>query len=265
MLLLGDTHESLRALSGALARRAIDVRARASWGERWSRANRTSWRTIAGRLADRLASNPQLVEGHVVRGLLDRIPSGSVLAVGNSLSIRELDLFGESSTKNVRVLCQRGANGIDGLVAGAYGSATVAGAPVTLLLGDVSFLHDLNSLMLPRDLAHPFVVVVLQNQGGRIFELLPIGKVFAPGSVELKPVVTPHPFTFRAAAELFGHAYRRVETPGTFAEALDEAYARPACTIVEAVVPSDHAAERHLELWRQLGQDIDADLKAPRS
>ncbi len=160
------------------------------------------------------------------------VPDGGVLAVGNSLPIRELDAFCRWDLSGCRVWSQRGANGIDGLVSGAAGVGST-GEAVTLLLGDVSLLHDLGGLALAR-YAGGLTVVVLQNGGGRIFEDLPIA-----GSPEFEGAAnhftTPHELELGPAAALYGLAYRRVERLGDLEQALAPDSPRP--LLVEVIVP----------------------------
>ncbi|HUF11594.1 MAG TPA: 2-succinyl-5-enolpyruvyl-6-hydroxy-3-cyclohexene-1-carboxylic-acid synthase, partial [Longimicrobiales bacterium] len=81
-------------------------------------------------------------EGVMVRALIDAMPDGALLALGNSLPVREADTFAAGDARDLLVWSQRGANGIDGLIAGAAGAAAAAERPAALLLGDVSALHD---------------------------------------------------------------------------------------------------------------------------
>src|SRR6185295_6494041 len=101
-----------------------------------------------------------------------------------------VDAFCPSLPAGVRVLSQRGVSGIDGLLAGAAGAASVTELPVTLLVGDVSFLHDVGGLALARHARAPLVIVVINNDGGRIFEQLPLAR--SGHSAALPHFTTPH-------------------------------------------------------------------------
>lgn len=234
-LLLGDVGRSLASLAEAL-----EPRPAGEWAGRWADADRHVQAAVDAEVA---AGG----EGAAVRTVMEHLPHGSLLMVGNSLPVREIDLYAPAGTADVGVLSQRGANGIDGLVAGAAGSARAArGRPVTLLLGDVSLLHDIGGLALGRGVDGPFVVVVVNNGGGRIFEQLPLASAPHVPAGTMAHVTTPHDVSFGHAAALFGHAYARADDPAALAKALDDAYATPGCTVVEAVVPPSSAAA-HLE------------------
>lgn len=110
----------------------------------------------------------------VVRELTRLIPEHGTLFVGNSLPIRELLWVGVRDGVSRTVLGNRGASGIDGLVSTAAGVATGMRSPVTLLIGDMSVLHDLSGWLWLSRLQYPIIMVVLNNGGGGIFDHLPI-------------------------------------------------------------------------------------------
>ena len=232
-LLFGDVRETARALRARLLERPPEVSG--PWRERFAAGNERAWRAI-DRLVD--ATGP-LSEGEAVRAAVCSVPRGGVLAVGNSLPIREVDTFCPSHTADCAVWSQRGANGIDGLVSGAAGAAT-SGRPVTLIVGDISFQHDLGGLAVAARADAPLLLVVLNNGGGRIFEQLPLARV---PNVEMTHWTTPGRLSIAHAAAAFGIAHRRAETRAGLVEALGEAQRTKRCAIVEAVVPPHGAAE----------------------
>jgi 2-succinyl-5-enolpyruvyl-6-hydroxy-3-cyclohexene-1-carboxylate synthase len=139
------------------------------------------------------------------------------LAVGNSLAVRMLDAFAGRALAGRAVLSQRGANGIDGLVAGAAGAAASAPGRVTLLLGDVSLAHDCGSLALCRGRA--LTIVVVDNDGGRIFDSLPL--VGAPGAAAaMNHFRTPPRIDWAQLAGAFGLQHCRATTPAELTAAL---------------------------------------------
>ena len=110
-------------------------------------------------------------QGATVRAAIASAPAGTLLQIGNSLPIRIVDQV--CAGVDHLVITQRGAAGIDGLVASAAG-ATRRGTPVLLILGDVSFAHDLGGLLAAREAQAPLAIVVIDNGGGQIFAQLPI-------------------------------------------------------------------------------------------
>jgi 2-succinyl-5-enolpyruvyl-6-hydroxy-3-cyclohexene-1-carboxylate synthase len=240
--------ELLRALSEALEAHSPPE----STTERqlWHEANARARRQVSARL-ERGFGEPE-----AVRILCEALPSGSILMLGNSLPPRLVDRYARVCARPLRVLSQRGASGIDGLVAGTLGSASIAGAPITLLCGDISFLHDVGSLWAARPertqglpWAHPIALVVLNNGGGRIFDQLPMAK--QAGS-DQSFWTTPHELELRHAAELYGLAYQRAQARAELGEALKAAYARPGVSLVEVVLEPDSAAQRLQQLTGEL-------------
>jgi 2-succinyl-5-enolpyruvyl-6-hydroxy-3-cyclohexene-1-carboxylate synthase len=205
----------LRALSdperGEALELATNTEVRGAWTRRLGEYNRLAWRDIDRALAAGVpgAMEGALAEPLAVRTLVEALPAGALLAVGNSLPIREIDWVCPRGVADVHVSVQRGANGIDGLIAGACGAAHASHRPTCLLLGDVSALHDVGSLTLAREVAVPLLIAVLDNGGGRIFGMLP----FARQAEHLAEVwrfwATPPRIDFAAAAQTFGLRYAR--------------------------------------------------------
>jgi 2-succinyl-5-enolpyruvyl-6-hydroxy-3-cyclohexene-1-carboxylate synthase len=234
----GDPAASLEALADAVARLRGAARPEPSpFSRALAGADARAWRVID---ADIAATAPALDEHAVARLTTAALPPGSYLAIGNSLPIRAVDGACPGPLVDARVLSQRGASGIDGLVAGAAGAASATDRAVTLLVGDVSFLHDLGGLMLARPSRAPLVVVVINNDGGRIFETLPLAQ--AGQAAAMPHFTTPHGLDLAHAARLFDHAHVRAGSRAELARALAEAHVRAGCTIVEAVVPPRAAA-----------------------
>jgi 2-succinyl-5-enolpyruvyl-6-hydroxy-3-cyclohexene-1-carboxylate synthase len=215
-----------------------------AWAHALLEGNDAVWKAVD----HELVTSEAMTEGHVARALLAEVPRGSVLIVGNSLAVRTLDLFCPSREGPGVVLCQRGVSGIDGLVAGAAGAGTKSATPVTLLLGDVSLVHDLTSLALARGSAVPLLIVVLQNAGGRIFEQLPIASAPSVEPEILDLTVTPHALELSHAGPLFGVTWQRARTLPELHTALRRGYENPGCTVVEAVVAPHGAREQSQRL-----------------
>ncbi|MFR9703842.1 2-succinyl-5-enolpyruvyl-6-hydroxy-3-cyclohexene-1-carboxylic-acid synthase [Aeromonas sanarellii] len=169
---------------------------------------------------------------------LNRLIQGQ-LFVGNSMPARLMDMLGEAGTGPNRVMTNRGASGIDGLIATAFGFSQCSDEPTTLLLGDLSALHDLNSLALLGKASRPLVVILLNNDGGSIFRMLPV-----PTQDALLETYycLPHGLHFEHAAAMFGLAYRAPTTLDEF-ERDYAAALQSGTTLIEIKVPSSEVAE----------------------
>lgn len=177
----------------------------------------------------------------------------SWLLVGNSLPIRDLDVFG--GKHRATVLHQRGVAGIDGLLAGACGSAAVCNAPLMVYLGDVSFLHDVGALALLTEVKAPLPVVVVNNDGGRIFQELPLGAREGLEAIVDRHFVTPHGRDLSAIARGFGLHAHRVHDEPTLQHTLEAALRAPHATVIEVVVDA-HASKHDRAAWRREAEAI---------
>lgn len=116
-----------------------------------------------------------LNEPSIITEIIKNLPSGSNIFIGNSLPIRDLDNFLANTSKRIRIHFNRGASGIDGVTSTALGIAVIKKSTV-LITGDLSFLHDLNSLSIAKRYSIPIIIILVNNNGGGIFESLPIAQ-----------------------------------------------------------------------------------------
>ena len=196
-----------------------------------------------------------MTEGAAVACVARTLIRGSLWILGNSLALREVDAYVPSAVDTV-ILSQRGANGIDGLVSGAVGSALAAARPTLLLLGDVSLLHDLGGLALTRLVSTPLVVVVIDNQGGRIFDQLPVRELYAADIARAHIWRTPPGLDLAHAAQLFGLAYCAPTTLAELFTATEQALQRNAATLLQVRVAPDSAREVRERVLQRLAADF---------
>jgi 2-succinyl-5-enolpyruvyl-6-hydroxy-3-cyclohexene-1-carboxylate synthase len=167
------------------------------------------------------------------------------------MPVRDLDTYAAADGEPVPVAANRGASGIDGTVATAAGFARGSGRPMTLLIGDLALLHDLNSLAVLRDL--PAVVVVLNNDGGAIFSFLPIAR----HKTFFEPYFgTPHGVSFEHAAAMFDFDYQRPRSATEFVETYRAACARNAPTLIEVRTDREENVTLHRELLEEISVEI---------
>lgn len=138
------------------------------------------------------------------------VPDNEALFLGNSIAIRAFDAAIPRPGEGPVIVTNRGVSGIEGNIAVSLGFAQGSGKRTTSVIGDVSFLHDLNSLHAVAGAETPVILVVINNQGGRIFERLPAGD-FPEMCYPL--MATPHNMDFRHAALQFNLPYSMAETP----------------------------------------------------
>jgi 2-succinyl-5-enolpyruvyl-6-hydroxy-3-cyclohexene-1-carboxylate synthase len=183
-------------LAAALAERLATMRESSRWLDSWLAATRRA----RNALDHAVAAEESLFEGKALPVLAEVLPAGARLHVGNSLPVRHLDLFLGSSAAPIAVHGNRGASGIDGVVSTAAGAAAAGRGPVVLVVGDLSFLHDLGGLQAAALHRLDLVVVLLNNDGGGIFSFLPQAALDAPRFERL--FATPHGLDIAGAVAL---------------------------------------------------------------
>lgn len=214
------------------------------------------WSSLANAVVDDwLAKNGSLGEPSVARSLSRLAPERSNLFIGNSMPIRDFDMYAAADGPRVSLFANRGASGIDGNVATAAGIAAGSKKLVTAVLGDVTLLHDLNSLHLVRESRTPIILVVLNNDGGGIFSFLPVASV--EDAFE-RYFATPHGMRFEYAARMFDIDYAQPTSLTAFGDAYRNAVADNRSTLIEVVTSRDENVRTHRELQQRIAEQLDA-------
>ncbi|MDH3425516.1 MAG: 2-succinyl-5-enolpyruvyl-6-hydroxy-3-cyclohexene-1-carboxylic-acid synthase [Acidimicrobiia bacterium] len=177
--------------------KAITHQAPSGWAQSWRRADDVA----AAALDAAVRGFGFPTEPGVVLALGDSMPQDSTLWAASSMPVRDVDAFMARRPGALRVLANRGANGIDGFLSSGFGSA-IGGGPTYLLAGDLSALHDIGALATAARLDIDATVIVIHNDGGGIFEFLPQ----AEGDRETfeRIFATPHGLDFVSVARAFG-------------------------------------------------------------
>ena len=144
---------------------------------------------------------------------------GDLVYTASSMPIRDQETFLGPGEADVLLLCNRGANGIDGLVSSGIGAAHASGRPTTIVTGDLGLLHDIGGLAALRDVSTPVRIVVIDNGGGGIFHFLPQQQALEAEEFEAL-LGTPRGVSVERAAALFDLPYRRLESLAELPDAL---------------------------------------------
>ncbi len=202
-----------------------------AWGAQWQNANAAAKQRLALHLS--AANERELSEAVVMAEVSKYVLANELVMFGNSLPIRLAETFFAAKVP-YRCISQRGVSGIDGLIAGAIGSNLGTGKRTWLLLGDVSAVHDLSSLRLLQELGSNVVVVIVDNDGGRIFDSLPVTKQVA----DARPWTTPHQTPFGAVATALGLPTVRATTRQELTAGLSNAPSFGPLVVWACVAPS---------------------------
>jgi 2-succinyl-5-enolpyruvyl-6-hydroxy-3-cyclohexene-1-carboxylate synthase len=248
------------------------------WLQTWRSADELAAEAILGVLAAAGLSEPAVA---AELGVL--LPAQATLFVASSMPVRDIETFWPARRDPPRVLCNRGANGIDGTVSSAFGAAAATRGPVVLLIGDVALAHDVGGLLAARRLELPLTIVLVDNDGGGIFDFLPVAETplarapHAGGSADgggvastpreaaarepqqsasaedlyTRHIATPTGLDFAQAAQLYGLRHERVANVAAFRAALERALtARPrGAEIIEVRGARATNVELHRRVW----------------
>lgn len=185
-------------------------------------------------------------EAQLAHRIHEYLPEQGQLFVGNSLVVRLIDALSQLPA-GFPVYSNRGASGIDGLLSTAAGVQRASAKSTLAIVGDLSALYDLNALALLRQVSAPFVLIVVNNNGGQIFSLLP-----TPASERERFYLMPQNVHFEHAAAMFNLKYQRPENWEQLENALTNAWRTPAATVIELVVNETDGAQTLQQLLAQV-------------
>ncbi|HSR93957.1 MAG TPA: 2-succinyl-5-enolpyruvyl-6-hydroxy-3-cyclohexene-1-carboxylic-acid synthase [Solirubrobacterales bacterium] len=220
---LGDWNEPTRRAAAIL--RADPTELAAGWAARLGEERPAPAMWLESERAARTAIEAELngldslTEPALQLALGAAYGDGELVYTASSMPIRDQEAFLSSSEADVTFLCNRGANGIDGLVSSGSGAAHATGKPTTILTGDLGLLHDIGGLAALRDVSTPVRIVVIDNGGGGIFHFLPQEKALDGAEFEAL-LGTPHGVDAAKAAALFDLPHRRLDSLADLPEAL---------------------------------------------
>ena len=181
--------------------------------------------------ADIILHEFEYSEGTIARICVDSIKNGGQLFIGNSMPIRDVDMFTLTSSKEIDTYSNRGASGIDGVISSALGmSHNSVNKNSLLLIGDVSFYHDMNGLLASRYEAN-LTIVVINNSGGGIFSFLPI----AESNVEnfQQYWTTDTGLSIEKVAGLYNSKYYLAENLQDLEKSIQESFKQKGVQIIE--------------------------------
>jgi len=216
--------------------------------QRWLDAERAAREALDSALAGDEISEPAL---HAALGHAHS--DGDLVYTASSMPIRDQETFLPASDADVTFLCNRGANGIDGLVSSGIGAAHASGRPTTIVTGDLGLLHDIGGLAALRDISPPVRIVVIDNDGGGIFGFLPQSN--ALGAEEFEALLgTPRGVAAANAAALFDLPHRRLESLAELPDAL-----ATGTGLIEVKIDR----QANVALHREISQGVTSALASP--
>jgi len=187
-----------------------------------------------------------LNEVSVILELLENIPNQSNLFIGNSLPVRDLDFFSPSLKKQINIFQNRGASGIDGIISTSLGIARSSKRDTFLVIGDLSFYYDLNSLMIAKQFDIPLKIILINNNGGAIFNYLPVSK---QKDIFKKYFLTPVDLNVKSICNSFGLEYKLVKSLSDYKRLISDANKVKSCLILEVKTDSLFTKSLKEKFW----------------
>jgi 2-succinyl-5-enolpyruvyl-6-hydroxy-3-cyclohexene-1-carboxylate synthase len=215
---------------------------RVAWTTRWQRLDAASRAAIT----ELLAARDALSEPGVMVELGRTLPAGATVFVSSSMPVRDLDGFLGARAAPLRVLANRGASGIDGVLSSGLGAAAVSDGPTVVVLGDLAFAHDLGGLLAAARFDLRATVLVIDNDGGGIFSFLP---QHDHGEHFEELFGAPHGLDLGRAGNLYGIEVEEVSTRADLAAALTRSLDHPDVQIIHLRTSREANAKLHEQLW----------------
>lgn len=181
-----------------------------------------SWKNLEeqadGLITDGLKGVADFFEGKVAWLLSENLPEETPIFIATSMPVRDVEFFWKKGNRRIQPYFNRGANGIDGIVSTSLG-VSHENKPAVLLIGDLTLLHDANGLLIRNYFKGSLTIVLINNNGGRIFENLPVAQY---GSIFEDYIATPQEVDFRKFADYHSIEYKRPDSWEIFCSLISE-------------------------------------------
>ena len=234
--------EGLQSISELISPQTSDP----NWRQQWLEADAN-----AAAVIDLILDNETLLQPAVARELGRRLPKDHLLYVSNSMPVRDVDSFLECRSHPLVAHGNRGASGIDGMISSAAGAAA-SGRPTTLLIGDLAFQHDLGGLAAAINDDLTLTIIVVENQGGGIFDYLPISKV-VDASLFQQLFTTPQTLDITQVVKALGIEHRQITDLQTLAAQLER---HDGLRVITIPIDADLDLEQHRRINEAIQQSV---------
>ena len=240
-LLVADPDRTARAVATGVTEPGDPA-----WTDRFQRAERAHWDTVVDALTG------DYWEGGVLADVVRLAPDPATVFVSNSMPVRDLDRFGEPRTADLTVLGNRGASGIDGITSTALGAGSATDEPLVLVTGDLAYYHDMNGLLALARCDVDATIVLVDNDGGGIFHMLPI----EDHDTFESQFRTPHGLDFEPTGDLYGLDFQRVPDRAAFLDAFEHSVGHEGTQVLSVEFDAEDSHARRDALQRQLAESL---------
>lgn len=230
----------------------VNKKEESDWMRLWKRVNDVSKKQL-----QEVDNYDGRFEGKVITEVARILPDGAALFLGNSMPIRDTDTFLFNEDKELTVFANRGVNGIDGVISTALGTSIIY-SPLVLVIGDLSFYHDLNGLLAAKLHQLNATIIVVNNDGGGIFSFLPqhehkkhFESLFG----------TPLGLDYEHVVKMYGGAFSRPQSWQQFREVVKAGVFGKGLHVVEWRTDRESNMSAHRDLWAAVSKQIDKVLQ----
>lgn len=192
-------------------------------------------------------------ESRIIKEILDVIPENSNIMISNSMPIRDFDYFAYKTEKDIAVYNNRGASGIDGIISTALGVSAESKKTTVLLTGDLAFYYDLNGLLAAKKYSLPLIVVLINNNGGGIFEVLPISKY---KNIFKEYFITPHSLEFSNFVKAYNGKYKLIKNWGNFKNSFKQALTNKTFSVLEIKTDASKSLNQRENYWKEVTKNL---------
>ena len=187
-----------------------------------------------------------LNEPRIISEILKLLPENSQLMISNSMPVRDFDSFASAGNKQITIYNNRGASGIDGITSTALGIKSGSKKLTILLTGDLAFYYDLNGLLSAKKYSIPLVIILVNNNGGGIFEVLPISKY---SKIFKEFFITPHDLDFSYFVKAYGGNYRKIKNWKDFDSSFKNALRGKNFSVIEVQTKAVQSLNLRKKIW----------------
>lgn len=199
-----------------------------------------------------------LNEIRIINEFLDSVPINSSIMLSNSLPVRDFDYWASCSSKKLKVFNNRGASGIDGIISTALGIASVKKGPVFLITGDLAFYYDLNALLTAVKYSIPLIIILINNNGGGIFNSLPISRY--PDFLR-EYFITSHKLNFEKLTKAFGVNYSKVKKWSDYKDLMRKAVTKKNTSVIEIQTDAVRSLDLRKQYWEESNRLLNGFLR----
>ena len=244
-LLVADPERLAGRLAAAVSGQSDEADG-SDWRERFAAAERAYWDRVEA------ARETETFEGEILADALAAAPDPATVFVSNSMPVRDADRFGRPRRSELTVLGNRGASGIDGITSTALGAGSATADPLVLVTGDLAYYHDMNGLLSLSRCGVDATIVLVNNDGGGIFHILPIEDFDPPFTDQFR---TPHGMDFEPTGDLYDLEFQRVR-PAGFRAAYESSLSMDGTQVVEVVVDGEASHRARERVHEQVCDEI---------